>query len=115
MQLGAADVAIDTVEVLRRDEEAVAFGVLEEHVLVLGAAVVGDRTHLDEPRDTVIAVHDKVARCELQHEGLPGGGTARCAARTARRGGDGAARAARQHRTPALDGAEQFGVGVHVD
>ena len=66
MRLGAADVAVDAVEVLRGDEEPVPVGVLEEHVLVHRAAVVGDRAHLDEPRDAVVAMDDEVAGRELR-------------------------------------------------
>ena len=56
------------------------------------AAVVGDRAHLDEPRDAVVAMHDEVARRELEHERLARGVAAGGAARTARRCGDRAAR-----------------------
>ena len=78
------------------------------------ADVVGDRAHLEEPADAVVAMHHQVAGRELQHERLARGVAAGGAPCTARRGGLGAARAARQQRTAPLDGAEQLGVGVHV-
>src|ERR1019366_7100363 len=81
-------------QVLDRDEEAVAIGVLEEHVLLLGGArrglgcagcgraavaagcrsagrgglLLGDATHLDEAADAVVAVDDEIAGGELEDE-----------------------------------------------
>ena len=84
MRFRAADVPVDAVEMLGGNEELIALGVLEEHVLMHRAAVVGDRAHLDEPRDAVVAMHHQVARRELEHErlarGVAAGGTP-CAAR----------------------------------
>ncbi len=76
VRLGAADVAVDAIEVLGGDEQPIPFGVLEEHVLVHRAGVVGDRAHLDEARDAVIAVDDEVAGRELEHERLSRGRSA---------------------------------------
>ena len=115
MRVGTPDVPIHTIEMLCRDEEPIRLRVVEHHVLVLRAGVVGDRAHLDEPRDAVVAMDDEITGRELQDEGLSRCGAARCAARTARRRGDGPARAPAEHRTPPLDGAEQLGIRVHVD
>jgi hypothetical protein len=114
MRFRAADVAVHTVEVLRRDEEPIAFRVLEEHVLVDGAAVVGDGAHLDESRDAMVTMDNQVARRELQDERLARRVPARCATRASRRRGNCASRSASEHRTASLDGAEQLTVGIHV-
>jgi hypothetical protein len=71
--LGAADITVNAVEMLGGNEESIALRVLEEHVLVHRAAVVGDGAHLDESRDPVVAMHHQVAGCELEHEGLARG------------------------------------------
>ena len=73
MRLGAADIAVNAVEVLGGNEEPIALRVLEQHVLVHRAAVVGDRTHLDESRDPVVAMHHQVTGRELEHERLARG------------------------------------------
>src|SRR5579859_7826068 len=61
----AADVTVNAVEMLGGNEESIALGVLEEHVLVHRATVVGDRAHLDESGDAVVAMHHKVSGREL--------------------------------------------------
>ena len=91
MRLGATDITVNAIEVLGGHEESIAFCVLQEHVLVHGAAVVGDRAHLDEAGDAVVAMHHQVARGELQDEGFSRGVAAGRTSRAARRRGHRAA------------------------
>ncbi len=115
MRVRAPDVSIHAVEMLCRDEESIPLGVLEHHVLVLRAGVVGDGAHLYEARDAVVAVDHEVAGRELQDERLAGGGATRSSSRSTRRCGDRPASAPAEQRAPPLDGAEELGVRVHVD
>src|SRR5207302_1783477 len=115
MRLCAADVPVDPIEVLHRDEEPIGVRVLQQHVLVLRARVIGDASHLDEPADAVIAMDDKVAWRVLEDERLARGAARRGPARTARRRRLGASNAPREWRATALAGAEQLRVGVDID
>ncbi len=80
MRLRAADITVDAVEMLGGNEESIALGVLQQHVFVHRAAVIGDGAHLDESRNAVVAMHDQVSRCELEHECLARSVPAGCAA-----------------------------------
>ena len=97
------------------DEEPVRIGVLEQHVFVLGARVIGHRAHLDEPPDAVIAVHHEVARGILEHERLARRPAGRRTARAAGRRRLSATCTTGERRAAPFDRAEELGVRVDVE
>ena len=98
--IAAAQELLDPVQVLDRNEQLVALGVLQLQVLALDVSLLVarvDQAHAVEPRDAMVDVHHQLARLELQRQ---------------RRLGAAPARRARKGPPHA---AEELGVGVHEE
>ena len=97
-----------------RHIELVAVGVLDGHVLVLAAAVA-DRAHLQEAADAMVLMDDEVAWLELDGEQRPSCASHGCTSRSASSRRLHAPRAAAKPAPPARNGAEELGVRVDTE